>query len=165
MSTDTRNLINKWLQIVASDAQIPSLALDANGVCALRYGEDIECVIECPEGSEVIYFYTPMCNVPDMGAERLFREVLKANLFCSETHGATFAIDEVRNRLILCYPQPTALLDEQLFANILANFLEISAIWYERLNSRAPRTEGSAAELARLKDEKLWTLNDFESRI
>ncbi len=162
---ETPHLVNSWLAAVAAEANIPSLSLDTNGVCALRYGDDVECIIEFPEGSEVIYLYTPMGPAPLEGPERLFRELLKANLFCMETHGATFALDETGHRILLCYPQPIALLDEQLFKNILANFLDIAAIWYERLKSKATHTSSSASELSRLKDEKLWTLNEYESRV
>jgi len=125
--------INLWLNNISQAYNLHPLALNAAGVCALRYGQRVECVIECPGDGQVVYFYAPMMKIPAEQAEKFYRVCLKANLFCLETHGATFAIDEKNQQIVLCYPQPTVLLDEQLFRNVLSNFLEIAAQWVDRL--------------------------------
>lgn len=129
------HLINQWLATLSDHANIPPLKLDDNGVCAIKYNHEVECVLEFPHQGDVIYFYSPMGSIPTENTTDFLKHLLKANLFCLETHGATFAIDEIHNRVILCYPQPIILLDETLFLNAINNFLEIAYIWHEKLKT------------------------------
>jgi hypothetical protein len=129
----TRELVNNWLMEFCHDKGISHLELDTNGICAIHYSDALECVLECPSEAEVLYFYAPMGAIQQLGKD-VFTQVLKANFFCLETHGATFCIDPSGERILLCYPQPTPLLDSISFGNVLENFLEIALVWYNRLN-------------------------------
>lgn len=160
----TRDLVGGWLQSFSKDMGISQLAFDNNGVCAIRYGDDVECVLECPTEAEIVYFYSPMGEVEAFG-DGVLRELLKANLFCLETHGATFALDTNGSKIVLCYPQPTPLLDETAFRNILVNFLEISAIWYERLHKPEAFNPSSIEVVNNSKDEKQWIDPSVKRRI
>jgi len=138
---DPRETVNVWLKETASLAGIDSLSLNPQGVSALKYGEKVEIVFECPEGSEVLHLYCPVCDIPEDGAPALMRRLLEWNMFGLETRGASFAIDRESNRAMLCYSIPIAGADIATFQNTLGNFAETCERFCDELSSPAASTD------------------------
>jgi hypothetical protein len=143
MSETTR--VNAWLAELAAKAGIDGLALDDQGCAALRYSTDLDVMIELPEQSPVLQIYAPMLplSVGGPSAESTYRQLLAANLFALETRGASFALDEANERVLLQYQVVIDATDAAGFERILGNFLDAAAMWKSRLGS-APDQEPAA---------------------
>ncbi|HQU08733.1 MAG TPA: CesT family type III secretion system chaperone [Opitutales bacterium] len=128
------DLINEWLKELALSAGIPHLKLDAHRLCALKYANKLDFVIELPDNSPLVYMYSPLINLSEVANPLpLYDRILKANFFCLDTRGATFAIDERNNRVILSYGHLIDELDSQKFQRIVGNFLETAFDWLDKL--------------------------------
>ncbi len=126
-----RDQVDGWLKELSKKIGSP-LSLEENGVCVFSYGEDIECTVEVPEGSAMVYLYCPildLSNLDEKEKERLFKRLLALNFFGFETGGAVFGLDEERNRIILWFGFYARGIDSLGFENILGNFLSFSEKW------------------------------------
>ena len=133
---DKKEIVNSWLAELGGQAGIQSLALNDEGICAIRYNNKINVDVEYPDQSEKVYLNCPMLPVPDDDSERdrVFDEIMRLNFFAMETRGAVFAIDERDESLVLCYGHLVSDLDCVSFMNLLGNFIETADKWYDRLN-------------------------------
>ncbi|MDR2737786.1 MAG: CesT family type III secretion system chaperone [Puniceicoccales bacterium] len=105
------------------------LFLDRNGLCVLkRDSEDSaqgnEYVVELPSGSEIVYFYSPICKVPYECSEAFFEKILELNLCGVEYNQSTFGLDSKTQNIVLSYSNSMERLDEVAFTNILCNFIK-----------------------------------------
>lgn len=131
-----RDTVNGWLKELSRKSGI-DLTLDENDACALRYGENLDCMIELPDQSSVVYFSAQILNVAGLDTEQratLYERLLQLNYYCLETGGATFALDTKAGRAILCYGQPIGTIDAPAFENLLGNFLETAEKWRSELS-------------------------------
>ena len=131
---ENTSIVNGWLAELGKEAGIDDLKLNEHHLCAFRYGQELEFIIELPPESPIIYMYSPMAELPAEHKEAFYEKLLKANFFCLETNGATFSIDERSNRIVLSYGQPIEQIDNLIFKNIVGNFLETAETWRELLN-------------------------------
>lgn len=146
--------VNGWLGELASKAGLDGLQLDERGCCALRYSEDLDVMMELPEHSPVLHLYAPVLSLISASAtlEATFRQLLGLNLFALETRGATFALDETNERIVLQYQIVIEGTNSGQFERIIGNFLEAAVIWKQKLaggNSEngAERTDAAAEDI------------------
>lgn len=121
--TDGTDKVNRLLAGLGQRIGVGGLALSSAGTCGFTLADRLQLAIELPEASAEFYLYSPMLPIPSIDAEPLFRRLLTMNLFCRETDGATFAISERLNSVVLCYGHGWADLDQTGFDNILENFI------------------------------------------
>lgn len=151
MTLNETTVVNQWLAGLAAKAGLDGLGLDEQGGIALRYGDDIELLMELPEQSPVLHLYVPVLQLPQ-GREQgaVFRQLLARNLFALETQGATFALDEGNERIVLQYPLVVAHSDATVFERVVGNLLEAAVAWKARLRdeqSGVPQATGAQAEV------------------
>jgi hypothetical protein len=134
---NSTEIINDFLAEFGTSIGL-ELTLDQNGICALLFGSCLRCSIELPENSPTVYFKAPMISLPEIPENKqtqFFKKLLQRNFFCLETRGATFALDENQQQVILCFGQPVAVLESSAdFANLLSHFMETAMQWYQELN-------------------------------
>lgn len=132
--------VDVWLKELASLAGIDSLALNPQGVCAVRFGDRAEIVLELPDPSEVLHLYCAVCPIPpdEKAAAALYRHALELNMFGLETRGASFAVDRESERLLLCYTLPLAGTDIVAFQNTIGNFAQVCDRFCQDLNEASP---------------------------
>jgi len=137
--------VNAWLKELASAAEIDSLELNEQGVCAVRFGDRAEIVFEVPDPAASLHLYCPVCEIPsDSAAETaLYRRVLEWNMLGLETRGAAFAVDRESNRILLCYSMPLEGAEVTTFQNTLGNFAEVCERFCDELNDADPRPSGN----------------------
>jgi len=122
------------LQEVAARTGVSGLQLDEAGLCGLSYADDLELVLECPENSPLLYLYAPLAPLPDQGVKALFRQVLKANFLGLETGGASFAIHDRYNSVMLCHREAIDRLeDDYALETLLSNFIAMAGQWKKTL--------------------------------
>ena len=152
-----REKVNHLLGELVSTANIGVSSLDENGVCAFTYGEVLEVVFELPETSSTLQIYSPILRIAKNESAALFKRLLRLNLFGVETRGATFALEDKNNFIILCYGVPVEDLDATGFLNLVSGFIETAEKWFFELN------QGS---LRRGKTRKPFSLSeDLQSRV
>ncbi|MGF1562903.1 MAG: CesT family type III secretion system chaperone [Geminicoccaceae bacterium] len=127
--------MNSLLGNLGMKLGIANLMLSDQGTCAFDYKDELEITIELPEASEQIYIYAVVTEIPKKGQKKLFRKLLRLNLFCFETNGATFAIHEEHNCVLLCYQHAVQTLDQNGFETILENFLTTLERLHENVHS------------------------------
>jgi hypothetical protein len=123
------NTLDGFLQ-AAGKRMGSKLFLDRNGLCVLKRDSEYsvqgnEYVVELPSGSEIVYFYSPICKVPYECSEEFFEKVLELNLCGVEYNQATFGLDAKTQNIVLSYSHSMERLDEVAFVNILFNFIKI----------------------------------------
>ena len=123
------------LEEVGARTGVSGLRLDDSGLCGLSYSDDLEVVLECPEGSPVLYLYAPLVSLPDRDAEELFRKILKANFLGLETGGASFAIHDRYNSIMLCHREVIDRMeDNYALEKLLSNFIAMASQWQKKLH-------------------------------
>jgi hypothetical protein len=116
--------LNSHLQ-VAGNKIGSKLFLDKNGLCVVKKNDsDQEYAIELPNGSEIVYFYAPICKVPYECSEDFFEKILELNFCGIEYNQATFGLDAKTQNIVLSYTRPMGTLDGISFSNILCNFVK-----------------------------------------
>lgn len=107
----------------------PPVELSEHGTCAFDYHE-LTIVLEVPAGGDALHLYASVMQLPPTGRQRLFERLLKLNLYGRETGGASFALDEQENAVVLCYSQSIEQLDHRRFANVIENFSLTLQRWH-----------------------------------
>lgn len=133
-------IVNNLLKELGTSIGVEALALNEKGICAFRYQSYFDFIIEAPEGSNTVFFYSPLLQVSECDSEGLFLKVLKLNFLCLETNGATFAYDTHTGCIILCYRYSIEYLDTFLFQNVVGNFLNVAEKWWKQLQTCTEET-------------------------
>lgn len=120
---DSRAIVDNLLGELGAKIDEPGLALKGNGTCSFDYMNEMKVVLELPKHSSLLYIYSPVMRIPKKGQKKLFRKILQLNLFCYETNGATFAISEDHEEVVLCYHHPVEELGQAEFETIFENFI------------------------------------------
>ena len=134
-----RGTVDNWLAGLAAGAGLDGLQLDERGCAALRYADDLDLMLELPEASPVLHLYAPVLLLAgDDGRQDVFRRLLALNLFGLETQGASFALDELNDRIVLQVPLLVGATDAGLFERVLGNFIEAAQHWKRELGAPDP---------------------------
>lgn len=83
------------------------LRLNAEGLIALEFADDITCTIEVPDGANRIFMHALVDRVPREGREAVLTRMLKRNLFEIAVPGAWLALDSDGEHILLCCSAPT----------------------------------------------------------
>lgn len=138
---NSQDAINHLLERFSSALRIaPPLTLNAAGVCAFDYENDVSIAVEVPDQSSQVYLIGTVLPKPDQQGEALlalYENLLKLNVFSSEIRGASVALDPQSGEVLLCYQHPVSVLDETGFYNLLTHFTQAAQALRARL-SRAP---------------------------
>lgn len=133
---NTRKSINQLLVEIANKNNAPILQLNEQGVCAFRYNDIFDIVIEVNDPSSRVFFYTPLIHISHLKNKRLFEELLKANYLCLETQGATFSLNN-KHDIVLCYWSSAQSLNATEFENTLKQFISVAQKWWNILKEHS----------------------------
>lgn len=127
--------VNDLLAEFGRKAGLGVLALDDKGLCRLSFDDTLIVDLEEDEGAGVLHIYATVGAIPAAGKEMVYATLLSANLFGTETGGATLAIDRLRGEIVLCRSVQPDHLDPTAFEGILESFVNTLEQQRENLNS------------------------------
>ncbi|MGL4721758.1 MAG: type III secretion system chaperone, partial [Desulfovibrionaceae bacterium] len=112
---------------------IPGLAADDSGISMLAF-DDVEIVIQHLADGEMLLLYAYIGSVPPDNKELLYSYLLSSNSFFKETGGATLAVDIPTNAIGMHVAYPIMALDDELFENLLENFVNMAESWMDKID-------------------------------
>jgi hypothetical protein len=140
--------INSCLRHFSSFIGSPLLTLNEEGVCNFNYESEFDITLELPDKSTQLYLYSSVMPVPGAGKLELYEKLLKLNVYCLDTRGATLALDPHDSQILLCYQYPLDALEEVVLVNLLTNFVDTLKTLREQLTSYSQTLESSVLESA-----------------
>lgn len=125
------------------------LRFDAHGCARLMLNEALFINFEHDADADALHIYSALCEIPPQGREALYRKLLEANLFGSQTAGATLAIDDLHHEVVLCRSLALDSLAPAAFVQNVEQFIATAELWLRETQAQegAPPTaqEASAA--------------------
>ncbi|MEO5671736.1 MAG: type III secretion system chaperone [Ramlibacter sp.] len=118
-------------------AGLPEFRFDAKGCARLMFDDKVAVNFENDESARCIHLYSPVAPLPTERHEALYKSLLQANLFGSETLGATLAIDDLQDEIVMCRCVPTQDTTGKAFAEVLERFVTAVEEWTQKLGSAA----------------------------
>jgi len=156
MHTETQSKISAWIEVIGIETGC-KLTLDEDGHCLLLFGEQLECMIEVPTDSEVVFVYVALRRAPDDLAARsnLLERALELNMFSLATGGASVTFDRRTQEVILTFPGEVAAMDEGMFKEMLSDFLELASDLHAKL-AEEPEFIGEPTQAEHTNERKFW---------
>jgi hypothetical protein len=129
MATHYRLTVENLISELGSALGISHLALSDHGVCTFRYQDSLDISIEHPEHSNQIFMYCPIVDLPQDESlrGRLCERLLIMHFMGLRTSGATFAIHQDQNSVILNLAFPIEMVDATRFNAIVSHFVPAAA--------------------------------------
>lgn len=113
---------------------LPDLKFDAQGCARLVFDQSTPVDLEHDPQSGCIQVYSVLGPTPPGDDLPLYRKLLEANLFGTETHGATLAIDAVRREILLCRRVDLSNATVDSFNLALESFVATTEHWKQQLD-------------------------------
>ena len=121
---------------------LDDLEFNSVNVCRLLVDDDIEIDLEFVAEDDALYCYSVVGTTFDENQKRDWAEVLlAANLFGRETAGASFALDEETDDILLCRVFDMVDLSADRFLRQLEEFSNVSSYWSGRLSEAGDSEE------------------------
>ncbi|WDE02602.1 CesT family type III secretion system chaperone [Thalassomonas actiniarum] len=112
--------LSHWLK------DLGDFQLNDEGNCFMVSENNVEVAILGPENADRFYINCFLIELNDAQRDAVFELALSLNSYQEKTRGATIALDQVNNRLNLCYRLEYQHCNYQEFVNILSNLIELT---------------------------------------
>lgn len=132
---DTQQLAQDLLAAYGQIAGLPGLRFESHGCARLLFEKSIAVDLEIDRGAGCLQIYGVLGPVPAGDRESLYRRLLEANLFGTETHGATLSIDGVQDEMLLSRRVDVANTNAATFAELLESFAGVVQQWQQKVGS------------------------------
>ena len=109
------------------------MELDETGACTLDLSDDRVMLIQERADLEELDFVATLGPVPKEVRADVFTDLLAANFYWNETHGATISWNADLEEAVIMYPLNLADATEESVETIFTRFLDLQAAWAERL--------------------------------
>lgn len=126
------DMVNAFLSRFAGPAQ----HLDAGGYAEVRRGS-ARVGIHVIEDKGTLTLLAPIMPVPKQGREALYRRLLELSFLA--TSDAAFAIDAVREEIVVRALRRLSGLDYEEFEDLLDTVASVADMWDDRLRSEFPQ--------------------------
>ena len=125
-----------------AELELDDLEFNSVNVCRLLVDDDVEIDLEYVAEDDALYCYSVVGTTFDEGQRKDWAEVLlAANLFGRDTGGASFALDDETDDILLCRVFDMADLSADRFLRQLEEFSSVSVYWVERLSEASDSEE------------------------
>ncbi len=132
---DAQAFARELLAAYGRMAGLPGLDFDAQGCARLMFGDGVAVDLEIDSAADCLQMYGVIGPVPAGDREHLYRGLLEANLFGTQTNGATLAIDGVQEEVLLCQRVPAGGTTPADFAELIASFAGTLGHWLQEWHS------------------------------
>ncbi len=130
---DFRNEADRLITILGGSLGIEDLALDEAGYAVLVFDETIVVNLEFDPVGERMLFYCFLAELPEEPPASVFKVALAANLLWHGTQGATLALEEHGNGLVLCHAEALASCGDHHLEDVLDGFVQTVENWQKRV--------------------------------
>jgi hypothetical protein len=108
-----------------------------SGICELGFYGTRRLTLEPEPGSDKVHLYSALARLPAREAETVYGKLLTANLYGKGTGEAWFAIDPMREAIVLNRVLDTRHLDVDAFGELLTGFMDLVEHWSRTLEDAA----------------------------
>jgi hypothetical protein len=143
---NTRDLAQDLLTAYGRLAGLPDLKFEPHGCARLLFDKSVAIDLEIDEDAGCIHAYGVLGPVPGGGREALYRRLLEANMFGTETGGAALAIDAAQDDALLCRRVDLATATATNLAECLEAFAGVVEQWRRKFVSGELLVHGPAAD-------------------
>lgn len=128
---------NELLETLGKNIGLSNLKADKAGLCSLRFGNTITIDLECNEERGALIISTLIGTLNSKtDKEKVYTELLEANLLWRGTGGATLGIDSTTKTVFMCYQEPMSLLNFNRFQELLKGFSDTAIFWNKHLSEK-----------------------------
>ena len=106
--------------------------LDENGACTLELSDGRVMLIQERAGLDELDFVATLGPVPEEIRADVFTDLLAANFYWNETHGATISWNADLEEAVIMYPLRLADATEESVETVFTRFTELQSAWAER---------------------------------
>ncbi len=146
---------------LAQSLGLPEIAAGDDGSSAIVVIDDFEVVLNCLE-TENLLLFTVVAPLPENGRQGLLETLMDANTFYYKTQGFTLAA-RADTGVTLQGMMPLRMLDRNLIAAYVQNFVNVAEYWQEFFKNAA--SESSAAPQSQFEVLPGEILNLFNFRV
>jgi hypothetical protein len=114
---------------------LEDLHFSSEGTCRLRVDETITVDIEKSYDDAIIHLYSVVGKISHENNEKLYEQLLRANLFGKETNGFSLGVDSLLEEILLFVSIETQHLDLDSFLRRFEVFVDTTEEWIKRLES------------------------------
>jgi hypothetical protein len=135
--TESQQAVSNWLRAVGQDTGL-SMNLGEDGHCTVLFGEeDLECVVEAQDDSDLCFIYIPLVRAPDRLESKvvLLQAALEMNMFSLATGGASVSYDPRSDYVVLTFAFTVPAVDEEFFKKVLGDMLDLGVDLYGQFQS------------------------------
>ncbi|MCP4747330.1 MAG: type III secretion system chaperone [Desulfobacteraceae bacterium] len=124
--------LSNYLRDISYRLGVGLPALDQNGVCAMRYDDKFNVILEVPDASDDIYMYAILMS-QHTASVQFYQKLLEANFLCMDTERATFCLDKESNDIVLCRTIEFENLTADKLEKVINQFLSAADKWNNKL--------------------------------
>lgn len=132
---------NKLLKDLGTNIGYADLQANSKGLCSLRFDDRLTIDLECDEKRDILLLSSLIGIIKDQQKEKIYAEMLEANLLWAGTGGATLGVDPGTLTVFLCHQQRLQGMSFPEFQKLVKEFSSTSLYWNKRLLEGTPRKE------------------------
>ncbi len=124
---------NDLLKDLGKSVGLPDLKPSGEGLCSLRFDDRVTIDLECSEERGALIFSSIVGTLLPYQAEKIYPELLEANLLWVGTGGATLGVDPATLSVFMCYQEKIEGMEFLRFQDLLKGFSDTALFWNKRL--------------------------------
>ncbi|MFZ4115724.1 MAG: type III secretion system chaperone [Chthoniobacterales bacterium] len=121
------------LRDLGASVGLPDLKPSDDGLCSLRFDDRVTIDLECNEETGALIFSSIVGTLLPYQTEKLYPELLEANLLWAGTGGATLGVDPATLSVFMCYQEKIDGMEFLRFQELLKGFSDVALFWNKRL--------------------------------
>jgi hypothetical protein len=121
------------LKELGANVGLADLKPNNDGLCSLRFDDRVTIDLEYHEESTSLIFSSIIGTLLTHQTEKIYPDLLEANLLWAGTGGATLGVDPVTLSAFLCYQERIEEMDFVRFQDLLKGFSDVAIFWNKRL--------------------------------
>lgn len=124
---------NNLLQELGKSVGLPDLKPNDGGLCSLRFDDRVTIDLEANEETGALIFSAIIATLPPYQTEKIYPELLEANLLWVGTGGATLGVDPATLSVFMCYQEKLEGMEYLRFQDLLKGFSDVALFWNKRI--------------------------------
>ncbi|MCF7729398.1 MAG: type III secretion system chaperone [Chthoniobacterales bacterium] len=121
------------LKELGASVGLPDLKPSDDGLCSLRFDDRVTIDLECNDETGAIIFSSIVATLLPYQTEKLYPDLLEANLLWAGTGGATLGVDPATLSVFMCYQEKIIGMEFLRFQELLKGFSDVALFWNKRI--------------------------------